>query len=200
MTNTQKLSIRQRSNIRLFAYYLVNGTLDFDLLNNQLSVEYHGYLKTHPELFFKACFAFINLECKYAPNWPHMDHLGGLISQWIEPERFSKYNEPIETDCRANPKGLKEAFLAFSHRFSIGQADEPFIAGINYADFISDGATNVETCFAIWANVIEFENGVAVNQEYAISRVLEYLKMYYGNGYQAQLEDWEWELYLYTDD
>ncbi len=69
--------------------------------------------------------------------------------------------------------------------------------GVSYSDFINDGATNVETCFVIWAKVIEFKDGAVNNQEYAIGRVKEYLKMYYGNGYQAQLEDWEWELHFF---
>jgi hypothetical protein len=199
MSNRTKLSIRQRSNIRFFVYYLVNGTLNFDLLHQYSSVVYHDYLKAHPELFYQACVAFINLECKDAPNWPDVTRLGSLIAEWIK-TGFSKAFEVTEQEdsCKADSIGFKKAFLSFSNQFATGQGSNPFIGGVGYSDFINDGATNVETCFAIWANVIEFENGEAVNQEHAISRVNEYLKMYYGNDYQAQLEEWEWELHFFT--
>ncbi|MEO5891818.1 MAG: hypothetical protein ABIQ31_16340 [Ferruginibacter sp.] len=155
-------------------------------------------MKEHPELFYKACCAFIDQECQHNPNWPPVKRLAVMIAYWIEPEKFNNLIDmDAETDCDIDKIGLKEAFLEFSYRFSIAQSKFPFIDSVTYTDFISDGANNVETCFAIWANVIEFENGSVINQDYAISRVKEYLKMYYRNGYQAQLEDWEWELHLF---
>ena len=80
-----QLSVRQRSNIRHFIYYLVNGTLDFELLNNTPGTGYHEYLKQNPEVFFTVCCVFINQECKNAPAWPEVKRLGRFVYQQIEP-------------------------------------------------------------------------------------------------------------------
>ncbi|MBE9585044.1 hypothetical protein IM792_11340 [Mucilaginibacter sp. JRF] len=197
MSKIQKFTTHQRSKIRHFAYYLVNGTLNFDILNNQLTTDYHTFLATNPQVFFRACCAYINHELRFNADWPDVKRLGGMIAQWIEPEKFAELVniEEWELDVNIDQAGFKGAFQSFAHWISIEHSRNPFVENAYYSDLITDGATNVETCFAIWANVIEFKDGSAINYEYSLTRVQEYLKMYYGQGYEPQLEDWEWELH-----
>jgi hypothetical protein len=70
------------------------------------------------------------------------------------------------------------------------------VAGISYTNYIEGGASFVEQCFAIWANVIAFKGGQAMNLEYATSRAAEYINSYYRPSYKHNLEDWECELYM----
>ncbi|RYE54338.1 MAG: hypothetical protein EOP48_12540 [Sphingobacteriales bacterium] len=188
------LTIGQRSNIRHFIYYLVNGTLDFDRLNNHLSVNYHDYLKTHPELFYKTSCVFINQEVKLNPSWPEVNRLAEFICKEIAPEKHKgvKEFESWELDFQIRSSDLSGSFKAFSKLF----IESAVIEGMGYTNYIEDGASFVEQCFAIWANVIEFEDGQAKNFEHATSRVTEYKKSYYDTSFKHSLEDWEFELYM----
>lgn len=119
-----------------------------------------------------------------------------MVAQWIEPEKFKELKiEDWELAADTDNNNLRGVLQSFAHWFSIEQEATSFIENVTYSDYINDGTTNVETCFAIWANVIEFEHGTPINYPYAISRVKEYLKTYYIPGYKAQLENWELELY-----
>jgi hypothetical protein len=173
---------------------LVNGTLDFELLNNRLSVNYHDHLKAHPELFYKTCCLFINHEEKLNPSWPQVNRLAEFNCKEIEPEKHKdvKEFESWELDFQIRSSDLSGSFKAFSKWF----IESVLVEGVSYTNYIEDGASFVEQCFAIWANVIEFEEGQAVNFEHAVSRVTEYIKSYYDPSYKDSLEDWECELYM----
>jgi hypothetical protein len=188
------LTIRQRSNIRHFIYYLVNGTLDFELLNNCLSVNYHDHLKTHPELFYKTCCVFINQEVKLNPSWPEVNRLAEFIYLETELERRKdvKEFESWELNFQIKSLDLSDSFKAFSKWF----IESGVVEGVGYTNYIEDGASFVEQCFAIWANVIEFDEVQAINFEQATSRVTEYMKSYYDTSFKHCLEDWEFELHM----
>lgn len=188
------LTIRQRSNIRHFIFYLVNGTLDFELLNNCLSGNYNDHLKTHPELFYKTCCLFINQEIRLSPSWPQVNRLAEFICKEIEPEKQKDVTEfeSWELDFQIRSSDLSGSFKAFSKWF----IESRVVERASYTNYIEDGASFVEQCFAIWANVIELEEGQAINFEHALGRVTEYIRSYYDPSYKDSLEDWECELYM----
>jgi len=53
-----KLSIRQKSNIRHFVYYLVNGTLDFELIQRTFGDSYYEKLQLNSDLFYKTTYLY----------------------------------------------------------------------------------------------------------------------------------------------
>lgn len=189
-----KLTIRQMSNIRHFIYYLVNGTLDFELLNSRLSVNYYDYLKTHPELFYKTCCVFINQEVKDSPSWPHVKRLAQFICKEIDPQNNQDLAklEDWEFDFQIYTTDLAGSFKSLSKWF----IQSSIVDGVEYSNYIEAGASFVEQCFAIWANVIVFEEQNAVNYDHAINRVTEYIKSYFDPNYEDNLEEWEIELHM----
>jgi hypothetical protein len=188
------LTIRQRSNIRHFIYYLVNGTLNFELLQNHLSVPYYNYLKTHPELFYKTCCVFINQQITLNPSWPQVKRLAEFICKEIDPTKNKEFEEfkGWELNFEIGALDIAGSFKSFTKWF-IGST---VVNEVSYSNYIEDGATFVEQCFAIWANVIKFEEERAVNYDYVLTRVEEYIKFNYGAIDETTLEDWEWELHM----
>jgi hypothetical protein len=192
-----KLSIRQRSNIRFFAFYLVNGTLDYSLLNEQLGMNFHEYLKSHPDLFFKTCSVFINQEMKLSPDWPFVRRLADYGCKCVASGKFEDFEdfETWETDHSMDGHSISCCFKRFSLWFTELVIDGKF----EFRDFIDSGATFVEQCFAIWGNVVDVENGVVVNYDYCLNRVLIYMNSYFSkdaDGRLNDLEEWEWELHF----
>ena len=189
-----KLSIRQKSNIRHFIYYLVNGTLDFDLLNVRLQKAYHEVLKSDSDLFYKACCVFINQETKYNSDWPDVKRIAQFIYKELDPNSSDDLVtlEPWETQFEILKISLSDDFKSFTRWF----IENSVVDKIGYKDYIEDGASFVEQCFAIWANVIECKDGVPINSNRAKERVEEYIKSYYIPGYKDNLESWECELHM----
>jgi hypothetical protein len=183
------LSIRQKSNIRHFIYYLVNGTLNFDVLHNKLKGEYHEILKNDPGLFYKACCVFINQECRLNEDWPQTGRIAGFIYDTIKgTEEFSF--EAWETDLEIRDNDLNGAFKLFTKWFMHFESQ----GGGNYSAYIGELATFVETCFSIWSNVVTFNDGKITNADLANARVGSYINSYF-TGTPYDIEDWEWELY-----
>jgi hypothetical protein len=188
------LTIRQRSNIRHFIYYLVNGTLSFELLHNHLSVPYHDFLKTHPELFYKTCCVFINQQMMLDPSWPQVKRLAEFICKEVDPSKNKDLDEfkAWELNFEIGALDVAGSFKSFTKWFIASTV----VDEINYTNYIEDGATFVEQCFAIWANVIQFEKERAINYDHALSRVEEYIKFNNGVIKETNLKDWEWELHM----
>ena len=182
------LSVEQKSDIRHFIYYLVNGTLNFDFLHNKLNDEYHEILETSPDVFYKACCVYINQHCV---NKTLHDgaRLGGFVFDTIKGTQQFAF-ETWETDFEVRGNELNGAFKSFTLWFT--QFVTP--SGETYYDYIASMATFVEQCFAIWANVIVFEEGEVNNADYAIARVSSYINSYFTNT-EYDIQDWEWELY-----
>jgi len=185
------LSIRQRINIRFFSYYLVNGTLNFKLLHEELNGEYHDILMARPDIFYKVCCVFINRECFLKQDWPDNERLGSFIYSEITGNKTFEF-ESWETVYEINDKGLNGAFKDFTQWFINHKAP----GGEDYAQFIESLATFVEQSFVIWANVVEFENDVIINHEYVKSRVAKYIDGYI-TGNRDDLEDWECEFHIW---
>lgn len=71
--------------------------------------------------------------------------------------------------------------------------------GINYWDELKDSPSQMEICFAIFVNVLEFDDlGQPVNEKYAEQRAPTWLYQYYTGSLpagQPELEPWETALY-----
>jgi hypothetical protein len=71
--------------------------------------------------------------------------------------------------------------------------------GINYWDELKDSPSQMEICFAIFVNVLEFDDrGVPINEKYAERRAATWLYRYCTGELpsgEADLEAWECELY-----
>lgn len=87
---------------------------------------------------------------------------------------------------------LSGCFKAFSKWF----IENGIVEGVRYSNYIEEGASFVEQCFAIWANVIDIEDGWVTNREHAKGRVAEYIKSYFDPSYMDDLQEWEVELFV----
>jgi|GEM_PF-1486028 len=186
------LSVRQKSNIRHFVYYLVNGTLDFELIQTIFDSNYYDVLKSKPDFFFKTSCVFINQEIKLNPNWPNTKRLGNFICRLHCNNLDKTYFETWEIDFTENKADYSSDFKKFTRWF----IEAKTVDNIKYNNYIEDGASFVEQCFAIWANVVNIENNRVTNFSHAIERVEQYIKSYYLPGYINDLEEWEYELHM----
>jgi hypothetical protein len=185
------LDIENKSDIRFFIYYLVNGTLDFDLLNNELKTNYIEYIEAHPELFFHTCCVFINHQKRTPSNEPMSRRCAEYICKTIEPDNFSQFDnfEPWEINFDFNSNDFYDCFKDFSYRIAFEKIEKLESNKPYYKDLFSWGASYLEKAYSIWANNLEIENLVVLNQEYAIDRaVLFFLNR------EEELEEWEREL------
>ena len=99
--------------------------------------------------------------------------------------------EPWELNFEIAEDDLSGSFKAFTSWFVSSSVSNKE----GYQQYIQSLASFVEQCFAIWANVIEFEEGRAVNSLYSQQRVLLYILEYYGQIEQSGLQEWELELH-----
>ncbi|MBF9237213.1 hypothetical protein I2I05_07370 [Hymenobacter sp. BT683] len=186
------LSIRQKSSVRHFIYYLVNGTLDFDLVEQTFDGQYHEVLKNEPELFYKTACVFINQETAQNLDWPNVKKLGKFICSLYKQDKELSTFESWETNYVATVPGYSSDFKLFTEWLIKTEV----VKGISYKHYISEGASFAEQCFAIWTNVVEFNDNKVSNSEFARERVIRYIKSYYLEGFIDDLEDWEFELHM----
>lgn len=71
--------------------------------------------------------------------------------------------------------------------------------GINYWDELKDSPSQMEICFAIFANVLELDDdGMPINERYAERRAATWLYKYCTDELpagEADLESWECDLF-----
>ncbi len=185
-----KLKEKDKEEIRLFIYYLLNGTLDFDLLNNKLKRNYADYFEIHPELFFQACCIFINQKNIASTINPMNRRVAEYICKTIEPEKFRDFKEFDVTELDFNYEGnsLSSCFKGFAHKVSFDEIEILKTQGNQYKYLFAYGASFSETLFTIWLNNIELNNNLVINQEYAINRAAMWF-------YKKELlEEWEIEI------
>ncbi|UUC45964.1 DUF7677 family protein [Flavobacterium cerinum] len=186
-----KLPAHQKSNIRHFIYYLVNGTLNFTIIRETFGDSYHHSLKTNPDLFYKTACIYIDQETNPNYNTISNSRLGSFICRLYQNPTDLNDFQDWEIDFTTDKPTFSSDFKNFTKWFITANT----VDSISFHDYIDDGATFVEQCFAIWTNVVTLENNTVTNYQYAISRVEEYIKSYYINNYPDNLEDWECELY-----
>ena len=95
--------------------------------------------------------------------------------------------------------GGSGAIRRFAGWVARGSVGHPMLEGINYWDELKDSPSQMETCFAIFANVLELdESGEPINEKYAERRAATWLYQYCTGRLpdgQTALEPWEVELY-----
>jgi hypothetical protein len=185
------LSVRQKSNIRHFVYYLVNGTLDFELMQKTFGDHYHDKLISDPDLFYKTACVYINQEIKLNPKWPDVKKLGKFICQLYYGGINTDF-EVWEMDYAIGGRDFSADFKSFVKWF----IEAKTVKDVSFRNYINDGASYVEQCFAIWSNVVVLDENKVTNYAHAIERVEQYIKSYYVEGYEDDLGEWECELHM----
>jgi hypothetical protein len=170
----------------------VNGTLDFELIQKTFDDTYYDKLKSYTDLFYKTTCIYINQEIKLNPSWPDTKKLGKFICQLYADNIDNSDFEDWEIDFTTERTDYSSDFKNFTKWFINAKT----VSGITYSNYISDGASFVEQCFAIWANVVIIESNRVINSDHAIERVEQYIKSYYVRGYKDNLEEWECELHM----
>jgi hypothetical protein len=96
-------------------------------------------------------------------------------------------------------QGASGAIRRFAGWVARGSVGHPMLERINYWDELKDSPSQMETCFAIFANVLELdEHGEPINEKYAERRAATFLYQYCTGARppgEPDLEFWEVELY-----
>ncbi|MBB2947354.1 hypothetical protein FB565_007122 [Actinoplanes lutulentus] len=95
--------------------------------------------------------------------------------------------------------GASGAIRRFAGWVARGSVGHPLLDGINYWDELKDSPSQMETCFAIFVNVLELDDdGMPLNEKYAERRAATWLHQYCTGELppgEAELEPWECELF-----
>lgn len=95
--------------------------------------------------------------------------------------------------------GASGALRRFAGWVARGSVGHPILDGINYWDELKGSPSQMEICFAIFANVLELdEHGEPINEKYAERRAATFLYQYCTGDLppgESALEPWECELY-----
>jgi len=76
-------------------------------------------------------------------------------------------------------QGASGAIRRFAGWVARGSVGHPMLADVNYWDELKDSPSQMEICFAIFANVLELnEHGDPINEKYAERRAATYLYQY----------------------
>ncbi len=80
-----------------------------------------------------------------------------------------------------------------------GSVGHPMLEGIDYWEAVRESPSQLETCFAIFANVLELDDrGEPVNEKHAERRAVTWLYLYCAGELppgEADLKPWECALY-----
>jgi hypothetical protein len=95
--------------------------------------------------------------------------------------------------------GASGAIRRFAGWVARGSVGHPMLEGINYWDELRDSPSQMETCFAVFVNVLELDDsGRPVNEKHAEKRAATWIYQYCTGKLppgQPELEPWETELY-----
>lgn len=96
-------------------------------------------------------------------------------------------------------QGASGAIRRFAGWVARGSVGYPMLEGINYWDELKDSPSQMETCFAIFVNVLELdEYGNPINEKYAERRAATFLYQYCTGKLppgEPDFESWEVELH-----
>lgn len=102
-------------------------------------------------------------------------------------------------DTRRVSHGVSGAVRRFAGWVARGSVGHPLLDGIDYLDDLIESPSQLETCFAIFLNVLELdEAGEPTNEKYAERRAAVWIYRYCTGQNPAgehPLEPWECELY-----
>ncbi|MFG1948736.1 hypothetical protein [Nonomuraea sp. NPDC048826] len=95
--------------------------------------------------------------------------------------------------------GASGAIRRFAGWVARGSVGHPMLEGVNYWDELKDSPSQMETCFAVFANVLELDDhGLPINEKYAERRAATWLYLYCTGELppgEPDLEPWECALY-----
>jgi hypothetical protein len=95
--------------------------------------------------------------------------------------------------------GASGAIRRFAIWVARGSVDHPMLDGIEYWNELKDSPSQMEICFAIFANVLELDDhGEPINEKYAERRAAIWIYRYCTGELppgEAEIEPWECELY-----
>jgi hypothetical protein len=95
--------------------------------------------------------------------------------------------------------GASGAIRCFAGWVAQRSAGHPMLEGIDYWETVRESPSQMETCFAIFANVLELDDhGEPVNEKYAERRAATWLYLYCTGELppgEADLELWKCALY-----
>ena len=95
--------------------------------------------------------------------------------------------------------GASGAIRRFAGWVAIGTVGHPMLEGIGYWDELKDSPSQMEICFAIFANVLELDDqGEPTNEKHAERRAATWLYRYCTGTWppgEPELEGWEVELH-----
>lgn len=95
--------------------------------------------------------------------------------------------------------GASGALRRFAGWIARGTVGHPLLEGIGYWDDLRDSPSQMETAFAIFANVLELDDqGEPVNEKYAERRAAVWIYQYCTGNLpegETELESWEVELH-----
>ena len=95
--------------------------------------------------------------------------------------------------------GSSGAIRRFAGWVARGSVGHPMLDGVDYWRELADSPSQMETCFAIFANVLELDDrGEPTNEKYAERRAATWLFQYCTGELppgEPDLEPWECELY-----
>ncbi len=86
------------------------------------------------------------------------------------------------------------ALRTFSYWVANGTLGQPLLEGFDYRPVLMDEPSAHERIYAIFANVLEFdESGQVLNAKYAETRAAQWLRQYIDPTYEVipPLDDWE---------
>jgi len=184
------LDIKSKADIRFFTYYFINGTLDFDLLNNQLNTYHIDFIRENPNLFFEAFCVFANHKKRLQNLDPMNKRVAQYLCKTIDIENFRHFDnfEKWELNFDFDGEDFTNCLKDFAYRIAFDKIDKLSSTNNLFNECITYGATFWETVFVIWANNLQFLEDKVTNQEYAIDRATQWFLD------NEKVEEWEIEL------
>lgn len=127
------------------------------------------------------------------------DYVAGRRSLRPRPGRTQPTASNVSRMSSRLSHGTSGAMRRFAGWVARGSVGHPMLDGINYWDELKDSPSQMEICFAIFANVLELdEHGDPINEKYAERRAATYLYRYCTGHLppgEPDLEPWECDLY-----
>jgi hypothetical protein len=184
------LDIKSKADLRFFTYYFANGTLDFDLLNNQLKTYHIDFIRENPRLFFEAFCVFANHKNRTLNLNPMHKRVAEYLCKTIDIEKFRHFDnfEKWELNFDFDGEDFTNCLKDFAYRIAFDKIDKLSSTNNLFKECITYGATFWETVFVIWANNLQFSGDKVTNQEYAVDRAAQW---FIDN---EKVEEWEIEL------
>lgn len=183
-----------RQRLRLFGFYLFNGTVDWKILQTELEVDYLEFLKVNPIVFGQACCVFLNHLKRDSGR--SQERCAKWIRKSIEPSYDVTFDE-WEIDFQITG----DHYISYIKKMVIEISEEKFapdlLSGNYFPELVDCAAGFLEMTFAIWSNVVQIDSKDDVtNLEITENRVAQWIMAHLDEDYEIkpELEDWETEL------